>query len=803
MNRWLKRSRAQSRDPAARRQAVASEPLDSLGQSLHEFARSDRDASVRTAALQRAADLDLAQQCMQDDADSTVQQTAERLYRSLLSGSHVNAPSVDERMKRLGELENRELLEYLARHGREASLREAALRKIDRPGLTLECVLNDPDPALRLRLLDGIDDLRQLQQIADKSRRRDKQLHRQAGARLRAMHLASGDPEALRQEAEQLCRELERLPGGQASQEAIDALDRQWQLLGDNVDPVLRTRHDNARAQAIAAAQAKLAPTAPPAAVAQKMPRMAEPEHPSKPVQASSPEVQKLVAENRFQADVAVHEKPPPAERPKKPRKDLSPVLDELESALEAGNLAESDKLLRKIQPHHKDLPQKLSGRWHRAQERVSELKRWQHWSNRRQRRQLCVDARAMRASSQHPEAIANRIRELRQQWNNLDALEPGSARTRPADAALKRRFHALCHRALEPTRPWFEKRDALRTEHGQRIEALLVQQAPEEDDWKGLAARRRELASARRDLDKVDPRTRKSLARRLGKAIEKLDAPLDEHYQKIRKAHERLIEQAQALMELDAGKRTAAAKDLQSQWQAMGPGRRDLDRKQWRAFRKAMDAVFQAREQEQKEQAEQSRQARQEALQLLDTLQASAAANEDSVVLLAALRDARQQWRALDLRDKALSQRFDSLRQDIEQRARELDAEKHRQRYRDWLAAAESSQAGDDMPAVLRDAISTRTDATADTGSVRTLLVRMEALAGVDSPAEDHDARMQINLERLQASMGHGHRENPREQLDALLAQWIALNPSADDDSPLRARFNAAFEGILARVQP
>lgn len=803
MNRWLKRSRAQSRDPAARRQAVATEALDSLGQSLHEFAQADPDATVRKAALQRAANLDLARQCMQEDGDSTVRQTAERLYRELLSGVHDNAPPLAERMARLDQLESRDLLEHLARFGKEAALREAALRKLDRPGLILECVLGDPDPALRLRLLEGISDPRQLQQIVDKSRRRDKQLHRQAGARLRAMQLASGDPEAIRQEAEQLCRELERLPGGQASQSAIDALDRQWQLLGDSVDPILQMRHDNARAQALAAARAKLAPTPAPDPVAQTLPRMDEPEHPSQPVQPSSPEVQRLAAEHRFQATLAAQDKPPTAPKPRKPKVDLLPALEALEAALEAGNLAASDRLLRKIQPQQKDLPPKLGGRWQRAQARLGELKRWQIWSNRRQRRQLCVDARAMRASTQHPEAIANRIGELRQQWKHLDALEPGSSRTRAADAALQRRFHALCHRALEPTRPWFEKRDALRAEQGQRIEELLKREAPGDEDWKDLAARRRELAGARRDLDKVAPRARKSLARRLGKAIEKLDAPLDAHYQKIRKAHERLIEQAQALMQLEPGKRTAAARDLQAEWQSMGPGRRDLDRKQWRAFRQAMDAVFKAREQQQKEQAEQSQQARQEARQLLDNLQDSASANEDSAVLLAALRDARQQWRTLDVRDKALSSRFDTLRQDIEQRARELDAKKLRQRYRYWLAAAEKSQPGDDMPALLRDAINARTETAADPESTRVLLVRMEALAGIDSPAEDHDTRMQINLERLQASMGNGRRENPREQLDAQLAQWIALNPAADSGSPLRTRFTAALEGILRRIQP
>ncbi len=803
MNRWLKRPRAQSRDPATRCQAVASDPLDSLGQTLHEFARADTDAAVRKAALQRAADLDLAHECMHNDTDSGVRDVASSLYRNLLSGKHDNAPPLDGRLKLLDDLASRDLLEHLARRASEAALREAALRKIDRPGLTMECLLADPDPALRLRLLDGIEDVRQLQRIIDKSHRRDKQLHRQAAARLRAMQLATGDPDAIQHEAEQLCRELERLPGGRTSQSAIDDLDQRWELIRAKADPVLSTRYDNARAQSLAAARAPLDPPQDPVTVARKLPRMDEPEHPSKRVEASLPEVQQLAAENRFHATLAASGKPVPADsKPtikKKPRKDLLPQLEALEAALEAGNLAQSDALLQKILPQQKDLAKNLGGRWQRAQQRVTELNRWQKWSSRRQRRQLCVEARAMRAGNQHPEAVANRIRDLRQAWGGLDALEPTSGRASATDVALKRRFNALCHRALEPTRPWFEKRDSLRQEHSQKIEALLQADAPDSEDWKALAVRRRQLAEARRELDQVDPRSRKSLARRLGRAIEKLDAPLDAHYQNIHKAHEHLIEQAKALMEADPAKRTAEARQLQKQWQAMGPGRRDLDRKQWRTFRSAMDAVFEALEQDKQKEVEQAKESRQEAHSLLQSLQMDANTHDEPAILQTALREARQQWRTLDVRDQAMVRRFDTLRQEIEERVRSLDVEKRRQSYRDWLAAAEKGEDAMDMPASLREAITHRSDAPADLDSVRQLLVRMEALGGLDSPAEDQDIRMQINLERLQASLGSGRRENPRQQLDSYLAQWIASSSPAN--TALNERFTAALEGILTRI--
>ncbi len=807
MNKWLRRSPAQSRNPQARRQAVASDPLESLGQALHQFALGDSDAGVRKTALQRAADPDLAQALAQDDADPQVRETASRLYRDLLAGTHQSAPPLAERLRRLAEIHDRSLLEHLCRHASEAELREAALHKLDRPGLTLERLLADPDRTLRMRLLDNIRDPVQLRQIIDKSHRRDKQLHREAMARLHAIELAAGDSAAIRSEAEQLCRQLEGMPGGQASEAAVDSIDERWRLIGDAVDPVLTTRYDNARAQCLAAARAKSQPQAADDAVARKMPRMDEPDHPSARVEANAPEIQKLAAENRFQASLAAGR----ASQSKNDRKDTSaknnaaallPMLEAMETALEAGNLGAADKSLRRLLPHQKQLSEKLEGRWHAAQHRLAELKRWQQWSSRRQRRQLCVDARAMRGSTQHPEAIANRIGDLRRTWRDLDALEPSTGKPAAADAALKRRFHSLCQAALEPTREWFERRDALRAELGQRIEALLQADSPDEDDWKAQAARRRQLAAARRDLDKVEPRRRKSLARQLSRAISQLDEPLDRHYRKVSARHEHLIAEAQALMQLEPGKRSAAARALQDQWKAVGPGRRDLDNKQWRAFRAAMDAVFAERERAQKKQAEEQQQQLQQARQLVDELQAKVDASNEVNALRMALREASDAWRQLHVRDKTLAQQFESLRRGIDQRAREMDAEQLRQRYRDWLASAENGQSTEDMPAALRKAADSRTGAPADSTRVRELLVQMEALAGIDSPEEDHDARMQVNLKRLQASLGEGRREHPREQLESQLARWTALGPLPPSDAALQQRFGTALEAVLKRIQ-
>lgn len=808
---WPRRPRAQSRNPDSRRAALRSDPLEELGRPLAEFAREDDDAGVRKAALRRAADIELARECMRDDADDGVRELAAKLYRQLLSGEHPEAPALAARQARLANIHERALLEHLACHGAETALRESALRKLDRPEFTLQRLLKDPDRELRLRLLAEIDDPAVLERIADKTHRRDKQLHQRARTRLRQLHIAAGDAEAIHAEAQQLCRELESLPGDKDRAATTAAIDLRWQAVRDQTDPVLATRYANARAQCLAAADAPERPPSPadapaPEEAARKLPRMHEPRHPSGRVQPSSADVQQIEAQSRFEASVAAtgsarEEPESKAHKPKrKTAPTLEPLLDALDQALDAGHLADADRPVRQIRSRQKQLTRPQLRRWQRLHARFAELQRWQQWSTRRQRRQLCVEARGMRASELHPEAIANRIRDLRQAWQRLDELEPAEAQSNAVNQSLKRRFHGLCHRALAPTRPWFEARDKARNEQTQKIETLLQQPLPD-DDFKAMARRRQQLVSAKRDLGKVEPRRRKVLARSLSKAIGAIDEPLREHQDEVATAHDRLIAKAEQLKQREPRERPAAARQLQAEWQTLGPGQRNRDRKQWRAFRAAVDQVFAEREQQHKARAEQRQQAQAQAGQLLEQLQQQATTEDDPARLRALLRDARAEWRQLDIRDKSLATRLDKLRTDIETRAADADTDARRQRYRDWLASALAGESAQDMPAGLRQAARERPEAPGERDTARKLLVRLETLAAIDSPPEDHELRMQAKLERLQSSLGAGRRESVEAQLDELLGAWIRLGWSREHDAALDTRFHTAADAALTRI--
>src|SRR5690606_19463637 len=106
-----------------------------------------------------------------------------------------------------------------------------------------------------------------------------------------------------------------------------------------------------------------------------------------------------------------------------------------------------------------------------------------------------------------HPDALAQRLRELQHEWAEVDAHDPIDA-----NHGLARRFRAVSHRAMAPARPYFEKRQALRAEHAGEVESLIERCAELPQDAKALLALREEVSVAQRALPDVTPQRRREL---------------------------------------------------------------------------------------------------------------------------------------------------------------------------------------------------------------------------------------------------------------------------------------------------
>jgi len=840
------RPRWQSKDPAVRRAAVAHDDDRELLASLARLAREDTDPGVRFAAAKRLADPGLVQGLAHDDADAGVRAQARELWLDLLVGTHPASPSATERLRLLEAQDDAELTERVALAAKEPELRRTALARLRRPALLFDRALADPDPAIRLALVERLDDEATLERLADRARKSDKRVARRARERLEELRLSRSDATTLEQRGRLLCERLEQLLREPQPELAETTIVAQWSAIAAALPATLQARFQAAR-ELLAASREPLVPAAPPLAVdateaTGEAPAQAVADATSPAEQAGdragdgadggsdeppagdtvvADVVAPLIAQARFAVslDEARLARSQQAERQRQLEREFTDAVAACEQALDAGASAQAHAARRRLDELRRALegtPRSLAARLAAVETRYAELARWQRWADRQRREQLCAEIEALPEQRLHPDAVAARVRDAQLEWNRLDALEKGLART----DSLGRRFHAACRAALAPAQDYFRKRQELRQSHAAAVRAALERTAPADDaDGPTLVAARRDIVEALRALDRVDPRERKALAEALKARLAELDARIATHDEAVERAKAALIARAEALAaDLPKGA-VAAARELQQRWREAGNGRRKRDQAQWETFRAAIDRVFGNLDAERRQRDERDAEARRAAAALCDELEALLALpGTPERGAVARLRGA---WDALDVRDEALRQRHGELQQRVRERADAEERNRRLARFHAWrerhraCRAAESGGAtspawsapadGDIAAAALLARYEAATagaprapSADAD-DALRDVLVDLEWLAGMDSPADDRDRRRVRQLARLSERLGGAAPDAPADELARLLQRWSEHGPPTD--SALDARLERALDGAIANL--
>lgn len=827
--RWL------SKDAETRRNGVQHDGDSELVANLSRLAREDADAGVRIAAMKRLADPGIAQGLAHDDTDPTVRAQARALWRDLLTGTHADAPALVERLRLLKAQDDSELIEHIVRRAPEAELRRAALALSTRPATLLERALEESDPAIRLSLVERIDDEAQLARLAERARKSDKQVSRHARERIDALRIARGDGVTVEQHARLLCERLEQLIRDPGHAEAEAEIATRWEEIDSKVDEPLRLRYQAAR-QLLAVSRNPPAPVEP-EPEAQREPSaedLADAEQArldaAAAAQAKADEVAaNLLAQARFAAslDEARAEKQQKAERQRALLAELDAALNACDSAIDAGTSAPAHTAKARIDELRRSLdaplPRALAQRIAATEGRYAEISQWQHWADNQRRRQLCEEIEALPAAGLHPDAVASRVREAQTEWTRLDAAE-GRGNARPG--GLAKRFHAACRAAFAPAEAYFKKRQELRQSHGAQVVELLSRVAALADDsadWAAMAVLRREVVEALRGLDRVEPRERKPLAQKLKDSLTALDARVARRDQEVERAKSALIAEAEALGQ-GAPQRgaVAAARELQQRWQGVGNGRRARDQAQWKVFRGAIDAVFKALDAERAERSARDAQARTDAEALCAQVEALGA---DTVPDRGALARLQTEWEALRVRDDALTNRFDEARAHVRDALAQHEQQRRTARYSAWLAryrlcrAAEHKAEAADLlrerwaatpvSDIATDQLEQRFAAALDADGIaaaedaqpfREVLLELEFLAGIEPTEAEREQRRVLQVARLSARLRGEGTTAPEDELGALLARWSELGstPEAELDARLDRGVAAAL-GTLA----
>lgn len=483
-------------------------------------------------------------------------------------------------------------------------------------------------------------------------------------------------------------------------------------------------------------------------------------------------------------------------------------------------------------------LPPPLLTQLQQLDRQLEELKDWKSFSVAPKRIELIEAMESLIDAPLEPPVLAERIKNLQEEWRTLSK---GAGENADADW---QRFHDASQQAYQPCSAYFAAQAQVRADNLQRREALLARLTAfeagtdwERADWQAVIRVLRETKQEWRDCAPVDHQAARPQQAAFTARVTGLQDRIDAEHARNRAQKESLIERARQLLDgTDGRKAIDGTKELQRQWQSVGPVPRELDQRLWSEFRRHCDAVFQKRDQESAAHAAGLEGNKAQAVALCEQIENIAALEGTELLAQAAtLGDLRTAFEALGELPRADTR---ALRGRFEQALERCKASVARQHARDaersWddlFEAADRVRAyrlatARGMDVAQRDTLKTAaetflasvpqwprggldalrqsladegaTDTTANEAALRLLCIRAEILADLPTPPEDQPLRREYQLQRLVKAMGQ------REQADgmcpdAMTLEWVQAGPVEDGAyHALRERFRRCRDKLV-----
>ena len=489
---------------------------------------------------------------------------------------------------------------------------------------------------------------------------------------------------------------------------------------------------------------------------------------------------------------------------PSKPRVDqeqqkalanrLETDLKKLEDALEAKQLKESKQLFKTAQQHFRDMDQRYAkpfqARIQLLNGQLRELSDWQGFATEPKQISLCEQMEYLADQPMDPEAKAERIKELQNEWRDLG----GSS-----DRSLWSRFKAASDKAYEPCKAYFSAKSGLKQANLEKRSAICEQLESflNNADWSSIdwKAAERIHQTARQEWKEAWPvefRDNRAVQKRFDELLKRLEAPLDEERRKNEAQKQAIVERAEALVNHEPLQEAMnQAKALQGDWQAIGITRHREDRKLWQAFRKACDQIFARRDAERTEQ-QQASQAADESAQASLEQASGVSSDSDEQAITAALATLRE----IDTATLSKSVR-EEVQQEKQRLGQILSTLKLQAKMASWQALVMAATTGETATDSVPQHWSALTEAS-DVSDPVELVIRAEILCGVPSPESDQQRRMEIQVQRLADGMGAADNGNDHMQdVEALLAKWCLSGIAKDANTALAERLNTALANL------
>jgi len=516
----------------------------------------------------------------------------------------------------------------------------------------------------------------------------------------------------------------------------------------------------------------------------------------------------------------------------KQQQQQLEQLLDEMEKAIEGGEIRNAEKKRRQVE---QQLPRRLSSqldnRIKSLQAQLQELKDWQGYAVIPKKEALCDEMEQLIDSEMHLPQRANRIRQLQQQWRELDSTDSHHSH------ALWKRFKNASDRAYEPCENHFnEQRElrqrnlAAREEICQQLDGYLNSINWDEVDWKALEEILKVAKSEWRNFSPVDRAPGKKVQERFNKLLQDLETPFKAFRETNRDKKLALVEQARQLLDSeDLAEATEEAKRLQQSWKQAGATFHSQERKLWAEFRQHCNQLFDSFHQQRRQQTDRKQSVREQVNAICDQLQTMQETPHGMTQMQQQLLQAKNQLGELSKAshevDNQLSERFDAAVSFIERQESAMASlqscefktleEKAEQcqhyesallegRGTEVIAAIEQElQQLDQLPATYAPLMQKRYQLLielaqseddiepgigAQEATLRQLCIRLEIALNQPSPIEDQALRMEYQMQRLQQALAQQDESPDLTVIKKLEYEWQC------------APFNFCFEDLEQR---
>lgn len=487
----------------------------------------------------------------------------------------------------------------------------------------------------------------------------------------------------------------------------------------------------------------------------------------------------------------------------------------------------------------------------HDIQATLGDLSSWKNWAHDKERENLIQQAEKLleqAKSSTNLEAefteISSEIKALRQQWKKL--------RSRTQES-MWQHFNNTCNEAYSYCTPYIEKQSAQREANLKAREQLCEQlenyietmgwpsekDAPIDNsiDWIKVDKITRQARKEWAEIGFVERKRHKAVSRRFDKAIDLIRNELKKVWHINQEQYNELIHKVQQLHETldeDLNGAINKTKQYQHDWKKIGPVSPYQRNKLWKKFRAACDVIFDRRKAsiEQKNSHNEERLREKQAIcENLEALNQQPLTRSD---LQLAFKDIENLWKELEPQAKSISKdvnkRYAEAKEIFKQKIAQLiqqeqqleiillkqkaelcsqlealdseDQEKLNTINDQWLALAA-------LPQALEHKIQERFQQAVDNMSQdKTALqeseqqkkqqfcLKYEILTGKNSPGDQQQARMEMQVELLNSNLGNHNKQSSANEpaTDKISAyqlqqQWYLIS-NYTQDNDLQERF-------------